>query len=123
PVQGPSIFLTIAKAHEKAGNFGEVWYYYEQVKKAGRGEIRSEEHTSELQSRRDLVCRLLLEKKKADRTGERCARPRRRPVRGPIRERALGDRPARPRCDRTRLRAPLRRGAPLALGARRYPLP
>src|SRR2546428_4931145 len=27
-------------------------------------EIRSEEHTSELQSRSDLVCRLLLEKKK-----------------------------------------------------------
>src|SRR5438874_10012002 len=31
---------------------------------------RSEEHTSELQSRRDLVCRLLLEKKK-----ERLVRP------------------------------------------------
>src|SRR2546421_7423770 len=29
---------------------------------------RSEEHTSELQSRSDLVCRLLLEKKKQDRT-------------------------------------------------------
>src|SRR5438874_9129008 len=28
------------------------------------GQFRSEEHTSELQSRRDLVCRLLLEKKK-----------------------------------------------------------
>src|SRR5690349_23468253 len=28
--------------------------------------IRSEEHTSELQSRRDLVCRLLLEKKKTE---------------------------------------------------------
>src|SRR6266403_6370808 len=28
---------------------------------------RSEEHTSELQSRRDLVCRLLLEKKKQKR--------------------------------------------------------
>src|SRR5204862_1663069 len=28
---------------------------------------RSEEHTSELQSRRDLVCRLLLEKKKKQR--------------------------------------------------------
>src|SRR5438067_7489341 len=28
------------------------------------GESRSEEHTSELQSRFDLVCRLLLEKKK-----------------------------------------------------------
>src|SRR5204863_7585630 len=29
-----------------------------------RERTRSEEHTSELQSRRDLVCRLLLEKKK-----------------------------------------------------------
>src|SRR5690349_22355951 len=29
-----------------------------------RPRLRSEEHTSELQSRRDLVCRLLLEKKK-----------------------------------------------------------
>src|SRR2546422_5313902 len=31
---------------------------------AQRGEPRSEEHTSELQSRLHLVCRLLLEKKK-----------------------------------------------------------
>src|SRR5690625_5518491 len=31
---------------------------------AGTGEPRSEEHTSELQSRGHLVCRLLLEKKK-----------------------------------------------------------
>src|SRR6266576_3849442 len=30
------------------------------------GRPRSEEHTSELQSRRDLVCRLLLEKKKKE---------------------------------------------------------
>src|SRR2546428_2643326 len=30
-----------------------------------RGRKRSEEHTSELQSRSDLVCRLLLENKKA----------------------------------------------------------
>src|SRR5215469_17396176 len=30
----------------------------------GASRPRSEEHTSELQSRRDLVCRLLLEKKK-----------------------------------------------------------
>src|SRR5699024_11386791 len=35
------------------------------------GEIRSEEHTSELQSRFDLVCRLLLEKKNKTRTGQR----------------------------------------------------
>src|SRR6266496_5826976 len=32
------------------------------LRQVARG--RSEEHTSELQSRRDLVCRLLLEKKK-----------------------------------------------------------
>src|SRR5690606_42050041 len=32
----------------------------------GGGEGRSEEHTSELQSRENLVCRLLLEKKKND---------------------------------------------------------
>src|SRR5215211_9002166 len=31
---------------------------------ARRGRCRSEEHTSELQSHSDLVCRLLLEKKK-----------------------------------------------------------
>src|SRR3712207_7747708 len=33
-----------------------------------RGAARSEEHTSELQSRQYLVCRLLLEKKKMKRT-------------------------------------------------------
>src|SRR5699024_11998292 len=35
----------------------------------GVAAMRSEEHTSELQSRFDLVCRLLLEKKKETRTG------------------------------------------------------
>src|SRR5437773_9655628 len=34
---------------------------------ARAGSARSEEHTSELQSHHDLVCRLLLEKKKAPR--------------------------------------------------------
>src|SRR2546428_2060156 len=33
---------------------------------------RSEEHTSELQSRSDLVCRLLLEKKKKAKNGRTC---------------------------------------------------
>src|SRR5947199_8111052 len=37
---------------------------------AHRGRLRSEEHTSELQSLRHLVCRLLLEKKKT--TRRRC---------------------------------------------------
>src|SRR5690349_24232499 len=36
----------------------------EQLERRDLGVDRSEEHTSELQSRRDLVCRLLLEKKK-----------------------------------------------------------
>src|SRR5690625_3488246 len=60
----------------------------------GGSSPRSEEHTSELQSRGQLVCRLLLEKKKcareeaivlADAGGDRCAasRPRRRPLAGP----------------------------------------
>src|SRR5438874_7622331 len=35
---------------------------------------RSEEHTSELQSRRDLVCRLLLEKKKKKKIVKRVER-------------------------------------------------
>src|SRR3712207_7088481 len=37
---------------------------------AGRSRPRSEEHTSELQSRQYLVCRLLLEKKKYTKTDE-----------------------------------------------------
>src|SRR5690349_23191838 len=42
---------------------------------------RSEEHTSELQSRRDLVCRLLLEKKKEHIHPPRHRLPLRRHVR------------------------------------------
>src|SRR5690349_23934364 len=38
-------------------------------------EQRSEEHTSELQSRRDLVCRLLLEKKKNTKQRKQCPMP------------------------------------------------
>src|SRR5690554_7151392 len=48
---------------------------------------RSEEHTSELQSRPHLVCRLLLEKKKA---GRPCSRPYRgRPGSGGYRLRPM----------------------------------
>src|SRR5690554_7121783 len=42
-----------------------VWEQFEELKKVLEEEmIKSEEHTSELQSRPHLVCRLLLEKKK-----------------------------------------------------------
>src|SRR5699024_12717318 len=46
-------------------------------RKFSNDKIRSEEHTSELQSRFDLVCRLLLEKKKNEKmTRSRTARNR-----------------------------------------------
>src|SRR2546430_4193912 len=51
----------------------------------GSGSIRSEEHTSELQSQSNLVCRLLLEKKKN----------MRRPVQ--VRPRVCSTRTSRPR--------------------------
>src|SRR2546428_6137319 len=52
--------------------------------RAERSVSRSEEHTSELQSRSDLVCRLLLEKKK-----NRTIRPCRRSKDTPHRHRRL----------------------------------
>src|SRR5690554_7278814 len=56
--------------HRKPIVFVPVYIGYEKVME-GRsylGELRSEEHTSELQSRPHLVCRLLLEKKKQHET-------------------------------------------------------
>src|SRR2546430_10444360 len=47
---------------------------------SGKGNYRSEEHTSELQSQSNLVCRLLLEKKKITSRSRRPSAPRpRRP--------------------------------------------
>src|SRR2546428_5185519 len=46
-------------AMKKGMGTGEIFPLF-----CGAAELRSEEHTSELQSRSDLVCRLLLEKKK-----------------------------------------------------------
>src|SRR5699024_3449558 len=50
-----------------AGLVGWAYGYNVHINKKndkGKNDLRSEEHTSELQSRFDLVCRLLLEKKK-----------------------------------------------------------
>src|SRR3712207_8124426 len=46
-----------------AGRVGRTWGELERASPHKRA-LRSEEHTSELQSRQYLVCRLLLEKKK-----------------------------------------------------------
>src|SRR5438874_7154137 len=54
-------------AHAERGGVGDVGMLEQAVGELQRRDVhpaRSEEHTSELQSRRDLVCRLLLEKKK-----------------------------------------------------------
>src|SRR2546421_7736058 len=48
----------------------------------GMGYERSEEHTSELQSRSDLVCRLLLEKKKNQKKNMHGTNLYTRPARG-----------------------------------------
>src|SRR5438105_6031310 len=46
----------------------------------GKRRVRSEEHTSELQSRVDLVCRLLLEKKKTNKTENKTKRIKLQPT-------------------------------------------
>src|SRR2546430_9180950 len=46
------------------GGCGEYPWYATQAEGFGSSYKRSEEHTSELQSQSNLVCRLLLEKKK-----------------------------------------------------------
>src|SRR5438874_4372581 len=54
-------FREAFERHHSAGMAYHRMYWWDG---ANEIEARSEEHTSELQSRRDLVCRLLLEKKK-----------------------------------------------------------
>src|SRR5260221_8901277 len=53
-----------------ASAYMERGIVYKRLKEYDRAvqDFRSEEHTSELQSHSDLVCRLLLEKKKQDKT-------------------------------------------------------
>src|SRR5690625_6430229 len=54
----------------------------------GRGRLRSEEHTSELQSRGHLVCRLLLEKKNT--SGEKVVKYMETPLVPLLRKTLLG---------------------------------
>src|SRR5699024_12096301 len=54
---------TFHKEYKNVDNKGEFIVYEESEVSHMDNVLRSEEHTSELQSRFDLVCRLLLEKK------------------------------------------------------------
>src|SRR5438093_8649748 len=57
-----------SRRHRLAGRCGADRSALGQQGRQGRDQARSEEHTSELQSLTNLVCRLLLEKKKKKKT-------------------------------------------------------
>src|SRR2546427_11157900 len=60
-----SQFLSCLRGSELvAAQFGLLLEFLSCLRGSELGESRSEEHTSELQSQSNLVCRLLLEKKK-----------------------------------------------------------
>src|SRR5256886_1225262 len=64
---GPHGYLAVAMAGAIALTVFIISYAYSRIIEhfpfGGGGYVRSEEHTSELQSQSNLVCRLLLEKK------------------------------------------------------------
>src|SRR2546430_5789435 len=54
-------------ARHRQGAHARARRHARPARRRGGDEVRSEEHTSELQSQSNLVCRLLLEKKKTSR--------------------------------------------------------
>src|SRR5687768_18065304 len=64
-------YTTLFRSILAQGDVGPVKIARDLV--GGSGDERSEEHTSELQSRLHLVCRLLLEKKKKTKTRQSIA--------------------------------------------------
>src|SRR2546427_5068813 len=61
PSRGPTSLMSTSKRWEDMGSCIRWWV---SMVADSPVDIRSEEHTSELQSQSNLVCRLLLEKKK-----------------------------------------------------------
>src|SRR5437899_7342261 len=59
-----TLFRSISCAKAKPSSFRRMFRMRRSVPRTRSAYARSEEHTSELQSLRHLVCRLLLEKKK-----------------------------------------------------------
>src|SRR5205809_5807623 len=62
-----TLFRSVARGHHVGAGGEDLPRDRRRHPEAARG-VRSEEHTSELQSRLHLVCRLLLEKKKKQTT-------------------------------------------------------
>src|SRR3712207_7880119 len=62
-----SASVTVQKVAFATGVLPNLYAFHRYTRNntSGEGDFRSEEHTSELQSRQYLVCRLLLEKKKS----------------------------------------------------------
>src|SRR5947209_12197199 len=69
-----SILINVARIFTgwsiKRPRQGGDFEFHEWTHDEGEKQVRSEEHTSELQSRQYLVCRLLLEKKKIKKNNE-----------------------------------------------------
>src|SRR5438874_10441154 len=66
------MWLTWTSSERSKGVIRRWWMMLiSSPRETARPADRSEEHTSELQSRRDLVCRLLLEKKKKKKNKQR----------------------------------------------------
>src|SRR2546427_9627757 len=70
----PYPFFLASQLEEEPETLGDPAEWLVEWKWDGiRAQIRSEEHTSELQSQSNLVCRLLLEKKKIKSTKSICS--------------------------------------------------
>src|SRR5690348_17441691 len=57
------VFLATRRTEHSKATWEDAWIFTIRKRPPRRSELRSEEHTSELQSPVHLVCRLLLEKK------------------------------------------------------------
>src|SRR2546428_5339419 len=64
-------YTTLFRSTPVCSSFRSTWSPPTRWSSSAKMQRRSEEHTSELQSRSDLVCRLLLEKKKKNQHGHR----------------------------------------------------
>src|SRR5438477_4733148 len=76
----PTTFICVLSWERELGRIAEDFLFIPSGDVAGIARVRSEEHTSELQSHVNLVCRLLLEKKNVharldDETDRRTAAP------------------------------------------------